>query len=110
MPNSATPRSVTRQRSFERLALTVQDAGRRGASGLEVLAEILEQSTIIIRTEARAGHGEPDNWMIYALAEIMHDLPKEIPFLAEAESCESYVEEFLGKLAYWKDWLEGHHP
>jgi hypothetical protein len=101
---------MTRQRNFERLASTVQDAGKRGAPGLEVLAEILEQLTIIIRSEASAGYGEPDIWLIYALAEIAHDLPKEIPYLTAAESCESYVEAFLEKLTYWKDWLESNHP
>ena len=110
MSSSTRSRSAIRQRSFERLAFTAQDAGKRGASGLEVLADILEQLTIIIRFEARAGHGEPDTWLIYALAEIAHDLPKEIPLLAEAKSCEGYVEAFLEKLAYWEEWLESKYP
>lgn len=110
MFSSTTPRAMIRQRSFERLASTVKGAGQRGASGIEVLTEILEQLTIVIRSEASGGHGEPDIWLIYALAEIAHDLPKEIPYLTAAESCESYVEGFLETLADWRDWLESNHP
>ena len=108
MSSSPTSRSKIRQQAFRRLDDTVQGARKRGASGLEMLGDILEVLSISIRTQA--GHGEPDNWLIYALAEILHDLPKELPFLAEAKSCDSYVEHFLEKIAYWEKELESRHP
>ncbi|MBL0404457.1 hypothetical protein JKG68_10800 [Microvirga aerilata] len=73
-----------------------------------MLADLLESLSISIRTHVR--QDEPDTWLIYALAEITHDLPKAIPGLADATSCQEYVEIFLKDFAYWEGWLEREHP